>query len=56
MQYVIVTGSQYLKELGRWHAVWVTERNQARHYTTKAEAQLVAFAIEADILPVTNEA
>lgn len=56
MQYVIVTGSQYLKELGRWHTVWVCDPVSARHYTTKAEAQMVAFVVEGDILPVTNEA
>lgn len=42
-------GCTYLSELGEFHTRWVCSPDDARKYSSKKEAELVAYAVEGDV-------
>lgn len=51
MNFVVCFEGQYLKDLGRWHTLWVSNLNSCKRFN-RAEAEVYALVTGGEVLDV----
>lgn len=52
MQFVVQYGDQFLKDMGRWYTLWVTDISNSKRFESRTKAEVFALTVGGQVTEV----